>query len=132
VWASGGIPGAPRRRHSQGGRASDTSRCASSDGAERGVRFERHHGRREVHAATIMRDMLRSGVVRVARVMTSICACVIDDVLRRLPPLIYVVFRLLFFMPTTCTIYAENCTILCLNTELVYQFTVCIFFACTL
>jgi hypothetical protein len=41
-------------------------------------------------------------------------------------------FRLLCFMPITCIIHAKNCTILCLNTEFVYQFTVCIFFACTL
>jgi hypothetical protein len=34
-------------------------------------------------------------------------------------------FRLLCFMPTTCIIYAKNCTILCLNTEFVYQFTAC-------
>jgi hypothetical protein len=36
-------------------------------------------------------------------------------------------FRLLCFMPTTCIIYAKNCTILCLNTEFVYQFTACTF-----
>jgi hypothetical protein len=41
-------------------------------------------------------------------------------------------FRLLCFMPTTCIIYAKNCTILCLNTEFVYQFTTCIFCTCTL
>jgi hypothetical protein len=34
-------------------------------------------------------------------------------------------FRLLCFMPTTCIIYAKNCTILCLNMEFVYQFTAC-------
>jgi hypothetical protein len=32
----------------------------------------------------------------------------------------------------TCIIYARHCTILCLNTEFVYQFTACLFFACTL
>jgi hypothetical protein len=36
-------------------------------------------------------------------------------------------FRLLCFMPTTCIIYAKNCTILCLNTEFVYQFIACTF-----
>jgi hypothetical protein len=36
-------------------------------------------------------------------------------------------FRLLCFMPITCIIYAKNCTILCLNTEFVYQFAACIF-----
>jgi hypothetical protein len=41
-------------------------------------------------------------------------------------------FRLLCFIPTTCIIYSKNCTILCLNTEFVYQFDACIFFACTL
>jgi hypothetical protein len=35
-------------------------------------------------------------------------------------------FRLLCFMPTTCIIYAKNCTILCLNMEFVYQFIACI------
>jgi hypothetical protein len=78
------------------------------------------------------RDILRSGVVRVARVMPSIYACILDNVLRRLPPPIHVAFRLLCFMPTKCTIYAKNCTILFLNMELLYQFTACIFFACTL
>jgi hypothetical protein len=32
VRASGGVPEAPRRRHFQGRRASDTCRCASNDG----------------------------------------------------------------------------------------------------
>jgi hypothetical protein len=41
-------------------------------------------------------------------------------------------FRLLCFMPIIFIIYAKNYTILCLNTEFVYQFTACIFFACTL
>jgi hypothetical protein len=132
VRASGGVPGAPRRRHSEGGWASGAPRRASSDGAAGGARFERRHGRREVHISTIVRGILRSGIVRAARVTTSICACVVDDVLRQLPPPIRVVFRLLCFMPITCTIYAKNCTILCLNMEFVYQFTAYIFFACTL
>jgi hypothetical protein len=59
---------------------------------------ERRHGRREMRAAMIARDILQSGAV---------------------------FFRLLCFMPTTCIIYAINCTILCLNTEFVYQFTAC-------
>jgi hypothetical protein len=42
------------------------------------------------------------------------------------------VFRLLCFMLTKCSIYAKTFTILCLNTEFVYQFIACIFFACTL
>jgi hypothetical protein len=50
------------------------------------------HGRREVRAATIARDILRSATIRAARVTTSIYACVVDDVLQRLPPLIRVVF----------------------------------------
>jgi hypothetical protein len=83
-------------------------RRASSDGVARGARFERHHRRREVHAATVVRDILRSGVVRAARVTTSIRSRVVDDVLQRLPPLIHIVFRFLCFMPTTCTIYAKN------------------------
>jgi hypothetical protein len=107
-------------------------RRASSDGVARGARFERHHRRREVHAATVVRDILRSGVVRAARVTTSIRSRVVDDVLQRLPPLIHIVFRFLCFMPTTCTIYAKKCPILYLNTEFVYQFTACIYFACTL
>jgi hypothetical protein len=59
---------------------------------------ERRHGRREMRAVMIARDILRYGAV---------------------------FFRLLCFMPTTCIIYAKNCTILCLNTEFVYQFTAC-------
>jgi hypothetical protein len=128
VRASSGIPRAPRRRYSQSRRASGAPRRASSDVAARGVRFERRHGRREVRAATIARNIHQSSVVRAARVTTSICSCVVDDVLRRLPPPIHVVFRLLSFMLTTCTIYAKNCTILYLNTKFVYQFTACIFF----
>jgi hypothetical protein len=125
-------PGAPRRRHSQSGRASSAPRRASSDCAARGARFESRHRRHKVRAATITRDILRSSAVRAARVTTSICACVVNDVLRRLPPLIRVVFRLLCFMPTTYTIYAKNCMILCLNTMFVYQFTSCMFFVFTL
>jgi hypothetical protein len=105
VRASGGVPGAPRRRHSQGRRASGALRRASSDGAARGVRIKRRHRRRRVRAETIARDILRSDVVQEGRVTTSICSCVVDDVLRRLPPPICVVFRLLCFMPITCTIY---------------------------
>jgi hypothetical protein len=51
---------------------------------------ERRHGRREVCAAMIVRDILRSGAVWAARVTTYICACVIDDILWPLPPLIRV------------------------------------------
>jgi hypothetical protein len=80
-----------RWRHSQGWRASRAPRRASSDGVARGARFERHHGRREVHAATITRDILWSGAVRAARVMSSILSCVLDGVLWRLPPPICVI-----------------------------------------
>jgi hypothetical protein len=45
---------------------------------------ERRHERREVRTAMIARDILRSGAVWAAQVMTYICACVIDDVLRPL------------------------------------------------
>jgi hypothetical protein len=132
AWASGGVPGTPRRRHFQGRRASSAPRCVSSDGDTRGVRFERRHGRCEVRAATIAHDILRSSAVRAARMTTYICAYVVDDVLRRLPLRFVFSFRLLCFMHTTCIIYTKNCTILCLNTKFVYQFAACIFFACTL
>jgi hypothetical protein len=92
VRATGGVPGAPRRRHFQGRRGSSAPRRVSSDGDARDARFERRHGRREVRASTIAHDILRSGAVRAARVTTYICACVIDDVLRRLPPPIRVFF----------------------------------------
>jgi hypothetical protein len=85
-------PCAGKRWHFQGWRASGAPRRASSDGNARGARFERRHGRHEVRAATIARDILRSGAVWVAQVTTYICACVVDDVLRRLPPLIHVFF----------------------------------------
>jgi hypothetical protein len=78
-------------------RASDTPRCASSDGDTRGVRFERCHGRCEVRAATIAHDILRSGAVRAASMTTYICAYVVDDVLRRLPPSIRVFFSIIVF-----------------------------------
>jgi hypothetical protein len=54
---------------------------------------ERRHGRREMRAAMIARDILRSGAVWAARVTTYICARVIDDVLRPLPPSIHVFFN---------------------------------------
>jgi hypothetical protein len=98
-------PCAGNRRHPQGPEAVTLSRlaskrcprCASSDGATRGARFERCHGRREVGAAMIARGILRSGAVQAGRVMTSICSCVVDDVLWQLPPPLCVVFRLLCF-----------------------------------
>jgi hypothetical protein len=71
-----------RQRHSQGGRASGTPRRATSDGTTRGTRFERRHGRHEMRAATVARDILRSVAVRAARVMTSIRSYVLDGVLR--------------------------------------------------
>jgi hypothetical protein len=59
---------------------------------------ERRHGRPEMRAAMIARDTSDPAQFS---------------------------FRLLCFMPTTCIIYAKNCTILCLNMEFVYQFTAC-------
>jgi hypothetical protein len=58
---------------------------------------ERRHGRREMRAAMIARDILRSGTVWAARVTTYICACVIDDVLRLLPPSIRIFFSIIVF-----------------------------------
>jgi hypothetical protein len=84
--ASGGDPGTLRR--ARGGRL---PRRAGSDGAAQAARFERHHGKREVHATTVARDILRSNVVRAARVMTSIRSRVLDGVLRRLSPPIRVI-----------------------------------------
>jgi hypothetical protein len=45
-----------------------------------------------MRAAMIARDILRSGAVWAARVTIYICAGVIDDVLRPLPPSIRVFF----------------------------------------
>jgi hypothetical protein len=50
-----------------------------------------------MRASMIMHDILRSGTVWVARVTTYICACVIDDVLRPLPPSIRVFFFIIMF-----------------------------------
>jgi hypothetical protein len=58
---------------------------------------ERRHERREMRATMIVRDILRSGAFWVARVTTYICACVIDDVLRPLPPSIRVFFSIIVF-----------------------------------
>jgi hypothetical protein len=58
---------------------------------------ERRHGRREMRTAMITHDILRSGAVSAARVTTYICACVIDDVLRPLPPSICVFFSIIVF-----------------------------------
>jgi hypothetical protein len=58
---------------------------------------ELRHGRREMRAAMITRDILRSGTVWAARVTTYIYACVIDDVLRPLSPLIRVFFSIIVF-----------------------------------
>jgi hypothetical protein len=97
VRASGGVPGPPRRRHFHGRRASGVPRRASSDSDARGAMFELRHGRREVRAAMIVRDILRSSAVRATRVTTYICACVVDDVLRRLPPPIRVFYSIIMF-----------------------------------
>jgi hypothetical protein len=51
----------------------------------------------EVSAVMIARDIFRSGAVWVTRVMTYICACVIDDVLRPLAPPIRVFFSIIVF-----------------------------------
>jgi hypothetical protein len=67
--------------------ATHEARCSS----------EWRHGRREMRAAMIARDILRSGAVWAARVTTYICACVIDDVLRPLPPSIRVFFSIIVF-----------------------------------
>jgi hypothetical protein len=95
--SSSGVPGAPRRWQFQGWRASGAPRCANSEDDTRGARFEWRYGRREVRAAMIEHDILQSGVVRAARVTTYICACVVDDVLRRLPPPIHVFFSIIVF-----------------------------------
>jgi hypothetical protein len=58
---------------------------------------ERRHGRREMCAALIARDILRSGAVWAARVTTYIYAFVIDDVLQPLPPSIRVFFSIIVF-----------------------------------
>jgi hypothetical protein len=58
---------------------------------------KRRHGRREMRATMIARDILRSGAVWAAQVTTYICACVIDDVLRPLPPSIRVFFSIIVF-----------------------------------
>jgi hypothetical protein len=52
----------------------------------------------EVRAATIAHDILRSGAVRSARMTTYICAYIVDDVLRRLPPLICVFSIIVFYV----------------------------------
>ena len=67
--------------------ATHEARCSS----------ERHHGRLEMRAAMIARDILQSGAVWAARVMTCIWACVIDDVLRPLPHSIRVFFSFIVF-----------------------------------
>jgi hypothetical protein len=58
---------------------------------------ERRHGRRELHTMMIVRDILRSGAIWVARVTIYICACVIDDVLRPLSRSIRVFFSIIVF-----------------------------------
>jgi hypothetical protein len=71
MWASGDVP---RPRGGDTPKASEQAappRRASSDGAARGTRFERCNGRHEVRAATVARDILRSGAVRAARVTTT-------------------------------------------------------------
>jgi hypothetical protein len=42
-------------------------------------------------------DILQSGTVRAVRVTTYICACVVDDDLRRLPPPIRVFISIIVF-----------------------------------
>jgi hypothetical protein len=96
VRASGGVLEVPRRQHFQGRRASDVRVATTTHEAR--CSSERRHGRPEMRAAMIARDIFRSDVV---------------------------FFSIIVFMPTTCIIYAKNYTILCLNTEFVYQFTAC-------
>jgi hypothetical protein len=69
--------------------ATHEARCSS----------ERRHGRREMRAAMIARDILRS-----SEVFFSI--------------IVFYAYHMYYF-------YTKNCMILCLNTEFVYQFTAC-------
>jgi hypothetical protein len=80
----------------RGGGTSKASEQAAPLDVARGS-SERRHGRCEVRAAMIARDILRSGAVWMARVTAYICACVIDDVLRPLPHLIGVFFSIIVF-----------------------------------
>jgi hypothetical protein len=83
-------PRGPRRARGGGtpkaGEQATPPRCASSEGAARGARFERCHERREVRTTMVAHDILWSDAIRAARVTTSICFCVPDGVLRRLLP----------------------------------------------
>jgi hypothetical protein len=50
-----------------------------------------------MRAAMITRDILRSGAVWAARLMTYICVCVINDVPRTQPTSIRVFFSIIVF-----------------------------------
>jgi hypothetical protein len=124
VRASGGVTEAPRRRHFQGRRASGARRRASSDVNTWGARFERAASPKVRDACSWSRvtssdpAQFRRPEWRPTFVLVSSTTSSGHYLLR-----FVFSFRLLGFMPTTCIIYAKNCTILCLNTEFVYQFT---------
>jgi hypothetical protein len=101
VRANGGVPEAPRPRGGGTSKAGEQTtpvdvRVAMATYEARGS-SERRHERREMHAAMIACDILRSGAVWAARVTTYICICVIDDVLRPLPPSIRIFFPIIMF-----------------------------------
>jgi hypothetical protein len=99
-------------------------RRASSDDTTRGARFERCYRRREVRVTS-------SDLAQFRRPSSDDFPPLLCP-RHRPPPTTFsnpcYAFRLLCFMSTTCTIYAKNYRILCLNTEFVDQFTACIFF----
>jgi hypothetical protein len=98
VWASGGVPEARGGgTYKAGEQAAPVDvRVAMATHEARGS-SERRNGRREMRPAMIARDIIQSGAVWAARVTTYICACVIDDDLRPLPPSIRVFFSIVVF-----------------------------------
>jgi hypothetical protein len=97
VRASGGVPEVPRRWHS-GEQATPVDVRVSTVTHEARCSSERCHGRPEMRAAMIARDILRSGAV---------------------------FFSIIVFYAYHMYYLHKNCKILCLNTEFVYQFTAC-------
>jgi hypothetical protein len=94
VRASGGDPGALRCV-----RGGDTPKTDGQVTTHAQARATAAHTRCEVRVASrrcevratkVARDILRSDVVRAARVTISIRSCVLDGVLQRLPPPIHV------------------------------------------
>jgi hypothetical protein len=83
------------------------------------------HGRHELRVVMVARDILWSDAVWAPQVTTSLKFCVLNGILRWLPPPIHVMTSIIVFYAYHMHYLYKNWRILCLNTEFVHQFTGC-------